>query len=244
MNGIVPDYRRERKIKEASVRQETEVLKNVTEIATAVPSDVDEKRRICIIRYRALTEQHGRELSSGELHYGLGSNLYRSILACWDSFPDFRVAAGLARRPTVEPRLPNPMLREQCIAEYSAMSARLGRPPSSMDLRKEDGTLLDRITLQWGTFPEFCEEMRIPLKRRHRDLLKVSDPVLRERCRDQYRLVTLRLGYPPTSRQLQNVTDGLFRRIKTLWGSFEAFCDDLGVEPAGMRRKKAGGEEE
>lgn len=239
-NGIVPEYHKARQSKEAVVQQEIEVLNKAEDTATAAVSDVEEKRRICIARYRALTEKHGRELTSGELHHGGDSNLYRLILTCWDTFPDFRVAAGLPRKRTAEARLPSPMLRDQCIAEYSAMSARLGRSPNSMDLRNEDVTLLDRITLQWGTFPEFCEEMRISLKRRHRDLRKVDDAVLRERCRDQYRLATLRLGYPPTSRKLQDVTDGLFSRIKTLWGSFEAFCDDLGVEPAGMRRKKVG----
>ena len=49
----------------------------------------------------------------------------------------------------------------------------------------------------------------------------------RERCRAEYWNVTRRLGFAPTSRQLQDHTDGLYKRIRKLWGGFGAFREDL-----------------
>ena len=236
-NGISPEYRRKKPIGGPAISQKREGLQSVADVQAV--ADLDEKREECIIRYRALMRKHGCELTSSELQQLLDSNLYRSIRACWRTFAEFRAAAKLTPKQTGKSR-PNPVLRERCIAEYSALSAKLGWSPNSAEVAKKAGSLMARITQQWGTFAEFCEVMRIPLRRRHRDL-KVSQAILRERCRAEYRAAMTRVGYPPSSRQLQDVTDGLYRRIKKAWGSFEEFCDDLGVQPARMRRKKAPG---
>ena len=236
MNGIFPEYRRKKRIAGLAINEKLEALRTTTNVQEVTSLDI--KRKECLLRYQALMQKHGCEITSSELQQVLDSNLYRSIRACWGTFAEFRAAAKLTPKQTGVPAGPNPALRERCIAEYSALSKELGRSPNSAEIKNMTGSLIDRIAQQWGTFGEFCEEMRIPLSRRHRDL-KISLPVLRKRCRNEYLAAMKRVGYAPSSRQLQDITDGLYRRIKRAWGSFEEFCDDLGVEPARMRRKKA-----
>jgi hypothetical protein len=43
--------------------------------------------------------------------------------------------------------------------------------------------------------------------------------------------VQVRLGRRPSSFELARHASGLYKRIRRSWPSFEAFCDDIGIEP-------------
>jgi hypothetical protein len=163
------------------------------------------------------------------------NNLYRSILRNWGAFGAFRQDAGLKPVLTGEARRPSPDEREDCIAEYFELSRRVGFLPNTTDLNRLNVWLSARIRIQWGGFPAFCEDLNVYPARRKRSS-RTDEATRREKCRQEYRSLMLVLGYRPPSWELQLHTDGLYKRIKRSWSSFEAFCDDIGVSPPRRRR--------
>jgi len=197
-------------------------------------------RRECLSRYYALTRQTGRTLSSQEIRR-THSNLYFSIRRNWGTFRAFREEAGLEPVLTGKTRQPNPGLREDCIAEYFALSNRIGFLPNTTNLNRLDGWLSERIRIQWGGFAAFCDDLKVYPARRHRSS-RTDEATKREACRLEYQSLTRLLGYAPSSSELRLHTDGLYKRIRASWGSFEPFCDDIGLYPA-RRRHRAGPEQ-
>jgi hypothetical protein len=180
-------------------------------------------------RYIELSIRLGREPSSNELMH-LESNLYRSIRKEWRSFSSFRHDAGLQSVMSGTTRAPNEALRQRCIATYCRISDRLGFLPNTSDLNREDAWLSELIRVQWSSFSYFCKDLGIVPRRAHR--FSGDTPASRrEDCLLEYRALTGSLGYPPSSWELRRHTCGLYKRIKTLWSSFAAFSDDVGVGP-------------
>ena len=200
----------------------------------ALTEDLRDK---CLHRYFALVTNLGRPLPSHEV-MRLDSNLYRAIRAAWGSFSKFRERAGLPPVMAGESSSANPRLRDRCIAEYRKLAARVGYQPNTADLNRLAPGLSERIRVQWGGFPELCDELQLSPARRKRNT-KAPESERREDCRAEYRSVTQRLGYTPACNELRLHTAGLYKRIMKLWNGFEEFCDDIGVEPRRRRRKDA-----
>jgi len=190
-------------------------------------------RRECLGRYYALTRKAGRTLSSADVNR-TDSNLYRSIRLHWGAFRGFREEAGLPPVMTGKTQSPNPRLRQDCIAEYFALARDISFLPNTADLNRLDGWLSQRIRMQWGGFPAFCEDLKIYPARRHRSS-KIDDATRRDNCRHEYRELMQTLGRAPSSWELRLHTAGLYKRIHALWGSFERFCDDIGLVPPRRR---------
>jgi len=167
------------------------------------------------------------------------SNLYRSIRKHWPSFSSFRRDAGLSSVMPGITRTPNEALRQQCIGSYRAISKRLGFLPNTSDLIREDPWLSELIRIQWSSFPRFCKDLGIMPPRAQR--CSGDSPVSRrEDCRTEYAALMERLRYRPSSCDLTRHTNGLYKRIKKLWPSFAAFCDDVGVDPPRRRGRLSG----
>lgn len=190
---------------------------------------IEHGRRGCLRRYYALTRKFGGALSSLEMRR-IDSNLGRSIQSNWPTFRAFREEAGLEAVRTGKTRRPNSALREECIAQYFALSQRIGFLPNTSDLNRVDSWLGRRILVQWGGFPQFCEELHVLPAHRKRSS-KMDDATNRANCGNEYRSLMRVLGFRPNSGDLRRHTDGLYKRITKSWPSFEAFCDDIGVAP-------------
>lgn len=195
-----------------------------------------DRRRHCLRRYYELVRKSGRAPTSLEIRR-VDPNLGRHIKSNWPSFRAFREEAGLEAVRTGKTRRPNSALREDCIAEYFELSKRVGFLPNTADLNRLDSWLGRRICVQWGGFPEFCDELHVLPAHRKRSS-RIDDASHRENCRNEYRSLMRVLGFRPTSADLNRHTDGLYKRIARSWPSFEAFCDDIGVTPP--RRYAAG----
>ncbi len=183
----------------------------------------------CLRRYYALTNEAGRALASHEI-LSSDNNLYRGILRNWGTFGAFRQDAGLKPVLKGEARRPSPGERENCIAKFFELSRRVGFLPNTTDLNCLDVWLSARIRKQWGGFPAVCEDLNVYPARRKRSS-RVDDATNRQNCRSEYRSLMQILGVRPNSGHLRRHTDGLYKRIRRSWPSFEAFCDDIGVTP-------------
>lgn len=223
-NNIAPDYRRAKhRVDDSNVdANQAGFRRRVRRQRKITPQEqLRARQHDCIVRYRRLVAQHGRDVTSAEINGKFDSNLYRSIRALWSTFAAFRAAAGLTdKRRNAVPQ-PNAEERQRCIAEYVALTSELGVQPNSAALLKHRPYLFKRIRWQWGSFADFGLEMQLPL-RRHRNQ-HLPDEVRRERCIAEYRALSLRLGRQPGSHELQALTDGLYKRIWRLWGGFAAF---------------------
>lgn len=199
-----------------------------TKRSAATP--IDGCRRSCLMRYYELVSRKGRTVPSHEL-LRLDSNLYRSIRKAWDSFAAFRADAGLPAVLTGETQKPCGELRQRCISEYAELSKRVGYLPNTADLNQLDPWLSQRIRLQWGGFHAFCDELALSPRRRKRKLTSTSEASQRDACRAEYRDLVTRVGRRICSYEPRLHTAGLYKRIRRLWPSFEAFCDEIGIEP-------------
>jgi hypothetical protein len=195
---------------------------------------VRDGRQQCLSRYYALNRKAGRVLSSSDL-LRTDSNLYRSIRANWGPFRAFREEAGLEPVLTGRTEHPNPILRSECVAEYFALRNRVGFLPNTTDLNRLNAWLGERIRIQWGGFAAFCDDLKTYPARRHRSS-RTDETTKREMCRQEYRSLMRLLEHPPSSWELRLHTDGLYKRIKKSWNSFESFCDDIGITPPRRRR--------
>lgn len=196
----------------------------------------EEQRRRCIAEYRSISEALGYEPTTSWLSCEK-SNLYRRIKKHWGGFAAFRKAADLMQSEQALLRQPGPSLRERCIAEYAALTARLGHAPNTVELTRENYRINEMIRAQWGGFPKFCDDLRVYPARRKRSKNETAEQ-RRKRCVREYRAVTERAGYAPSTLELRRLTDGLHKRILKSWPSFEAFCDEIGAEPRGLRRSR------
>lgn len=179
-----------------------------------------ERRRECLRRYYSLSTQLMRNIPSHELNR-LDSNLYRSIRSCWKSFSAFRKEAGLPAALTRMRSQPSDELRKWCIIRYVRLIDNLGFQPNSADLMRWDTCLYGCIRVQWGGFPQFCNDLRFsPARRQHSRML--TDDAKRALCLSEYREFAQRLGRSPTGRQIREQNFGLFRRILKFWGSLGA----------------------
>lgn len=194
-----------------------------------IPNAPRDHRLDCLTRYYALTTRVGRTVSSHEL-MRLDSNLYRSIRAAWGSFSAFRAGGGIPEALTGKTRKPCSDLRRDCISEYHALAQRIGYLPNTSDLNRLDAWLSERIRIQWDGFPEFCEDLKLSPARRKRSS-RSSEHARQSECRAEYLDLVQRLGRRPSSNELRQHTTGLYKRIRRSWPSFEAFCDEIGVEP-------------
>lgn len=186
-----------------------------------------EHRNQLMFRYYALSTAQLRPLASNEV-LKLDSNLYGSIRMCWPNFAEFRKEAGLDPKLDSAYRKRNPRLREWCVARYFKMADTLGYYPNTAEIADHDVVLNERILIQWGSFPKFCEDLKVFPARRHRTVTADAD-VARERCRAEYRAIAQHLGHPPSSKELSRHTDGLQKRIAKLWGGFTTFRREEGV---------------
>lgn len=196
----------------------------------------EEERRRCITEYRSVSEALGYEPTTSWLSCEK-SNLYRRIKKHWGGFAAFRQVADLSQPEQALLRQPGPSLRERCIAEFAALSARLGHAPNTAEIMREDYRIVQMILAQWGGFPQFCDDLGVFPARRKRSKNETPEQ-RRERCIREYRAVTERAGYAPMTSELRKLTDGLHKRILKSWPSFEGFCDEIGIAPRGKRRKK------
>ena len=196
----------------------------------------NEERQSCIDDYFGLSNTLGAEPSS----FGLmkaDSRLYRRIRVQWGTFAAFRAELGLRRVRIEAAEPPDPARRDRCIAEYRAYADYLGRLPTSEDLRRSKGWLYQRISQIWGGFPHFCEDLGIkPIGGRRS--AKLPDELKRARCINQYKELSLRLGKQPMSHDLNRHSDGLYRRIRKLWGGFPEFCDEISLPTNGRRNRR------
>ncbi len=198
---------------------------------------VRDGRQQCLMRYYTLNRKAGRALSSSDL-LRADSNLYRSIRANWGPFRAFREEAGLEPVLIGKSRQPNSVLRSECIAEYFALRDRVGFLPNTAELNRLNAWLGERIRIQWGGFAAFCDDLKTYPARRKRSS-RTDETAKREMCRQEYRLLMRLLEYPPSSWDLRLHTDGLYKRIKKSWGSFESFCDEIGISPPRRRSAKS-----
>jgi hypothetical protein len=197
---------------------------------------IDARRRSCLMRYSELVSRRGRTIPSHEL-LRIDSNLYRSIRKAWSTFAAFRADAGLPAVLTGETRKPCAELRQRCISEYDELAKRIGYLPNTADLNQLDPWLSERIRLQWGGFHAFCDDVAISPRRRNRKLTTTSESSQRDACRAEYRNLIAHLGRRISSYELRLYTAGLYKRIRRCWPSFEAFCDDIAVEPPRRSRR-------
>jgi hypothetical protein len=214
------------------------LLANMDESPKGPPGviSIEARRRSCMARYYGLVENAGRTLSSHEL-LRIDSNLYRSVRKAWGSFAAFRADAGLPPVLTGKTRKPCAELRRDCISEYGELANRVGYLPNTADLNQLDPWLSERIRIQWGGFHAFCDDVALSPRRRNRKLTSVSESSQRDACRAEYRNLITRLGRRSSSYELRLHTTGLYKRIRRSWPSFEAFCDEFGVEPLRRARK-------
>jgi len=123
----------------------------VVEPMTRSSLSVRSSQRLSLQEYKAIQAEFGRELTSAEV-VKRAPGLYRRIHLCWGPFSAFQRDAGL--RPVAQPLSSGPVLRERCIAGYTALALQLGRSPNSADLVRFDHYLYRMIRVQWGGFPE------------------------------------------------------------------------------------------
>ena len=199
--------------------------------ATRVQAD---GRQQCFRRYIELSINQGIEVPSNRLMQ-IDSNLYRGIRKHWSSFTAFRIECGLPSTMPGTTSSPNEALKRRCISSYRKMAARLGFLPASGDLNREDGWLGELIRVQWGSFPEFCAELRIAPARCHSHGSRIDLETRRERCRSEFFSIMRRVGHRPTLYEIKLHTRSLDKRILKSWASFEEFCADVGVMPPRKR---------
>jgi len=158
-----------------------------------------------------------------------------------DSRPVGRLS-GVLRRGQCRPARRNRIVkgddsakRERYRAEYVALMRRLGHPPTSLELDTHTAGLYRRIPSVWPSYEALCDELGVspPLQRNGKG---DDEQARRERCKTDYGAVVETLGYAPSSWELRLHRSGLFKRIRKVWPSFEAFCDELGVAPRRLRR--------
>jgi hypothetical protein len=230
-NGVVPHYtHRTRQIIAARPMQLKLPSKKATERVEAALETAFQRE--CVVRYRRLVEPNNHAPTAYDLNK-VDSNLYRSIRRAFGTFAKFRSAANLEPGMVRRFSEPNPILRERCIREYAELSARLGKQPNAATLQRNNHYLYKQIAVQWGTFTEFCAANGVQPSRQRRST-GAGDAAWQERCKAEYADITLKLGYAPSSRQLQDCSNGLYKRIRKLWGGFGAFRAEVGV-PARTR---------
>jgi hypothetical protein len=186
----------------------------------------DADKRSCIDEYYALTLASGQPPSSSDLMRNGHSRLYRSIRSAWGTFDNFRTGAGVVLASSeVTPRYRD---REMCVARYIELSRESGSFVNARYLSCYDNALYLAILKRWGSLARFFSEERLYPKRRYQAF---GDDIesLRAACRDEYRALAATLATLPSSFTIRAHSDGLYKRIKRGWASFEAFCDDIGV---------------
>jgi hypothetical protein len=198
----------------------------------SVRSDIDvaiaaEMQRDCVHRYRQLMKLNGKALTSNDLNLK-DSNLYRSIRAAFGTYANFRRLAQFPNEAVGRYSRPGPHLRQRCIRQYAELTSQLGMPPNAADLQLEKATLYSDIRLQWRSFAEFCIDIGVTPTGHARHFV-TKDAIWRQRCVDEFANLTIKLGFPPTSRQLQDHSNGLYKRILRIWGGFAAFRAEIGV---------------
>lgn len=152
----------------------------------------------------------------------LDSNLYRRIIACWGSFQSFRCDVGLPATLTKWRRRPNSRLREWCIEHYLVLTDSLGLQPNTAQIIKLKPELAECIRIQWGSFEQFCDDLKFsPARRHHRRTLPETEKCAI--CRSEYLSLMQHLGRHPTASDMKIYSRGLLKRIVGRWGTLENF---------------------
>jgi len=160
-------------------------------------------------------------------------------LPLWDDSRPVGRLSGVLRRGQCRASPAEPHRQGRRLCEARAVPRRIRRPdaPSRPSADKSRTRHAHGRPLQ--TNPERLAQLRS-------DELGVSPPLQRngkgddeqarrERCKTDYGAVVETLGYAPSSWELRPHRSGLFKRIRKVWPSFEAFCDELGVAPRRLR---------
>ncbi len=185
-----------------------------------------ERRADCLQRYCALATSWACEVTSHELSRS-NSTLYLRIRRCWGSFAAFRAEAGLSPTFTGITTKPNQTLRDRCIDRYCHLAARTGYQPNTADLYRLDRRLYDWIRIQWGGFPQFCDDLRFSPAHRRRSA-KTNEATRRNECQDEYRMLKERIGRAPLVSEMRRLAPGLYTRIRKLRGGIAAFREQIG----------------
>jgi len=221
-HGIVPRFKNEYALA-AAMQANKDKPQHRLRKPTA-EQELHEARRDCVRVYRKLAQQYGKPPSSREVHLN-NATLYFRIRAAFGSFAKFREASGFPRRRTSTLQ-PSIELRNYCIAEYGKLAERLGFQPNSERLKQDLPNLYTRIRAQWGSFTVFCAELKIEAAGHRR--ASIGDArERRERCIEEYKGLERRHGYSPASHELQQLTNGLYKRIAKEWGGFAHFRDEM-----------------